>query len=113
MRSILIAIVLLSFAQCQKLGGMNKAEKLDSCEEALKKAPIMKHFKSYKLTDCYTQVVNGINLKLALENLTDKKIQKCFYYIYRSFKRIYTVSSSETNELDCEVLYKAEYPAQK
>ena len=98
---LLTTILKMSIHSDTMVGGFEKKDDLALCQERLTKLssdyPV---FKSYKITNCETQLVNGINYRMTLVNI-DNVVKKCQLVIYESLNKELSPLKYREKENDC------------
>lgn len=84
------------------VGGFEKKDDLSLCQVRLNKVlgdfPI---FKSYKITHCDVQLVNGTNYRMTLVDTNSNLVKKCNIVIYENLNNDVMALKYREKENDC------------
>lgn len=105
--ALIFLLANLCFSTEKRVGGFQKQEDVALCQERLNKIhsefPI---FKSYKITNCETQLVNGTNYKMNLVNTQSNLVKKCAVVIYEQLNNQVMPLKYREKENDCFTLFE-------
>lgn len=98
---------ILNTTNSMMTGGFSKQDTVEKCETTLKLIlSTYQGFKNYSIKSCETQLVNGINYRMVLEN-SNRLVKECHLTIYQSFDKTKTTPINyREKENDCFTLFE-------